>query len=217
MCIPSLPLPLLCGAWDVRHITLPAEQGLSGLSDVIPLSKQVNGLTLKQRTHRVWEACHPFLTAQGSTSLSATISQIAAASPNSLAALVGGQVVPGYHPSAQLTPGAVLNTTDKVNDGNGSTVVSVTVDPASVNGPVQVRPSRIAFRTRLPFGLLPGTVWCSSYNSRHGKLEACCALVPCQFHTKMELAIQNTWDSLLSCHCNSREIYTLKPMQNFLA
>ena len=116
----------------MRQTTLPA--GL-GIYNLIPLSKR-----LKSEDTQGFEACHPCLVAQGSTSLSATISQIAAASPNSLAALVGGQVVPGYYTSAQLTPGTVLNTTDKVKDGAGSTVVSVTVDPASVNGPVQVGP-----------------------------------------------------------------------------
>ena len=111
---------------------------------------------------------------QGSTSLSATINQIAAASPNSLAALVGGQVVPEYYPTAKLTPGTELNTTDKVKNGNGSTVISVTVDPASVNGPVQVRPPELC-PGLAPLLIEYGAV---SMIARHDNFEACCAFVP---------------------------------------
>ena len=70
---------------------------------------------------------------------STTIQQLVASSSNSLAALVGGQVVPGLYISSQLSPGLELNTTDIVRDGNGQNAyIGITVAPASINGPIKV-------------------------------------------------------------------------------
>ena len=75
---------------------------------------------------------------QGTTALAATIDQIVNATENSVAAIVGGQVVPGYYPSSRLQPGVVLNTTDQIQQNGQRAYIEIHVAPASVDGPIQV-------------------------------------------------------------------------------
>lgn len=76
---------------------------------------------------------------QGSDSLSASVDQLTKATQNSLAAIVGGQVVYGYYPSEKLQSGIQLNTTDQIRRNGVAQSIPLTVAPDSVDGPIQVR------------------------------------------------------------------------------